>query len=217
MTQNVLDNSDAGYIERTILWQYDNAENLKGLILSFKNFFDRSTKDHFDEMIGRMNLADEDIDDYGLAVWGKLLNTTRPELTYVLDGAERATTQTMTRELYRRVLLGKFRLLNSDASMSNYIDYLTSIFDGKVGIVDGLYMSISFEIVDGSTLTGEEKALVSQRPDVVFLYPAGVRSSEHSDSLMFGLDGQQDETEFKVGGLDESGLNWRLTTKGNWR
>lgn len=217
MNTATIDNSDAGYIERTILWQYDNAIHLKNIILSLKDFFDQSTKDHFDEMVSRLSLADENIDDYGLAIWGKLLNTTRPELSYVLDGAESETTQTMTKDLYRKILLGKFRLFEGSASIPEYINYVISIFGDGVEVVDGRDMSLSFLVNEEGTLSAEQRALLEQCPDIVFLYPAGVRSSVHSDSLMFCLDGQQGETEFYVGGLDESGFNWRLTTKGNWR
>jgi hypothetical protein len=36
-------------------------------------------------------------------------------------------------------------------------------------------------------------------------------------ATLMSATGQPTETEFSVGGLNESGFNWRLTTKGNWR
>lgn len=211
MNTAIIDNSDSGYIERTILWQYDNAEHLKSIILNLKGFFDQSAKDHFDEMVGRMNLADEDIDDYGLAVWGKILNTNRPNLTY------NGSTTTLSKEVYRKILLGKIKLFEGSATLKEYIEYIKSIFDDGVICFDGLDMSLSFDKNFDATLSDELDALIEQAPDVVFVYPAGVRSSDHSTSKMFVFDGQQTVDFFVAGGLDESGFNWRLTAKGNWR
>lgn len=211
MNTATIDNSDAGYIERVILWQYDNAEHLKDLILNLKGFYDRSTKDHFDEMVGRMNLADENIDDYGLAVWGKILNTNRPNLTYG------GNTTPLSKEVYRKILLGKIKLFEGSATLKEFIAYVESIFDNGVICTDGLDMSIRFDKNLDETLSPELDALITQAPDVVFIYPAGVRSSEHSTSRMFVFDEQKTVDFFTPGGLDESGFNWRLTTKGNWR
>lgn len=217
MKTATIDNSDNGYIERVILWQYDNAEHLKDLILNLKGFYDKSTKGHFDEMIGRMDLADEDIDDYGLAVWGKILNTNRPNLTYANK------TVPLSKEIYRKVLIGKIRLFEGSATLEEFISYIDSIFGDGIICVDGLDMSLRFNRNLDTTLSPELDALIAQAPEVVFVYPAGVRSSEHSTSKMFVFDGQQNTNEepnrtaFNTGGLDESGFNWRLTTKGNWR
>jgi hypothetical protein len=211
MKTATIDNSDDGYIERVILWQYDNAEHLKDLILNLKGFYDKSTKDHFDEMVGRMNLADENIDDYGLSVWGKILNTNRPNLTYG------GNTTPLSKEVYRKVLLGKIKLFEGSATLKEFIAYVESIFGDGVICTDGLDMSLRFDKNLNANLSPELDALITQAPDVVFVYPAGVRSSAHSTSRMFVFDEQKTVDFFTPGGLDESGFNWRLTAKGNWR
>lgn len=42
-----IDNTDAGTIERTILWQYEGAPNLVNTILMFKDFFKSCTTGAF--------------------------------------------------------------------------------------------------------------------------------------------------------------------------
>jgi hypothetical protein len=216
MTDHIIDNTDAGLIERTITWQYENATKLVSLILSWKEFFKHSTTDLFDGIPPGINLTNTDISDYWLSVWGNILNVRRPMLTYLPEGESEESTLTMSRELFRRILLGRSRLLEDNASVPAYLNYINIVFGPKMKMIDGLDMGISF--VENGELTNEELAAIEQCPDVVFVFPAGVRSAEHSQSLMFGLDGQQNEADVvNVGGLDESGFNWRLTPKGNWK
>lgn len=215
MTNGVIDNTDAGNIKRTILWQYEHAPHIREILLSFHDFFKASTTDLYDRLPTELNLADENIGDYGLSVWGDILGVRRPILTYRLPGASEETSQSMSRELYRKILLGRLRLSERDASVPAYIEFVTFVFNGNVSVVDGIDMSISF--IENGELSDEEYAAISQCPDVVFMLPSGVRDNEHSDSKMFVLDGQQNEDGFSTGGLDESGFNWRLTPKGNWR
>jgi hypothetical protein len=227
MNTATIDNSDAGYIERTILWQYDDAEHLKGIILGLKNFYDQSTKKHFDEMVGRMSLADENIDDYGLAVWGKILNTNRPNLTYIDEETNEKVTRSLSKVVYRKILLGKIKLFEGSATIREFAEYITSIFGDAVICTDCpdvsppniSYpdMSLRFYLKPSATISNELNALIAQAPEVVFVYPAGVRSSGHSTSRMFVFDEQKTVDFFTPGGLDESGFNWRLTAKGNWR
>lgn len=216
MTDPIIDNTDAGLIERTITWQYENATKLVSLILSWKEFFKNSTTDLFDEIPSAIDLTDTNISDYGLSVWGNILNVRRPMLTYSPNEGDEETTLVMSRELFRRILLGRLRLLEDNASIPAYLNYISAVFGSRMRVVDGLDMWMSF--VDNGELTPEEAAAIEQCPDIIFIFPAGVRSAEHSQSLMFGLDGQQNEASVvNVGGLDESGFNWRLTPKGNWK
>lgn len=218
MKNYVIDNSDNGDIERAITWQYDNAEHLIGMIELFKKFYDESTKDYFDSLMSKFDLSKkiegtpkEGI-DYGLSVWGKLLNVKRP---FVTVGGEK---KTISSDFYRRILLAKLRLLSKDATVPNYIAYVNDMFeDGNVTVVDGKDMSLKFAAKTGNTLSDEEKAAITQIPDVIFTFPAGVRSSDHSDSLMLGLsaDGTSAQDTF-CGGFDESSFCWRYTPKGDW-
>ena len=65
MTNSVIDNTDAGNLDRTIIWQYDNAEKLIGVIEMLKDFFAQSTTDFFDNYAKKINLANPDeVDPY---------------------------------------------------------------------------------------------------------------------------------------------------------
>lgn len=211
-------NTDDGVIERTILWQYEDATKLRSLILSWRDFFDEATTGFFDELTGRIDLTDENIDDYGLSVWGDILNVPRPLLSYIPEGESASVERPLSSELYRRILLGRLRLSEGNASVPDFIEYAKLVFDGKIKVRDWRNMGLTFVSSGIGTLTREEGALLNQYPEVVWMWPAGVRTANHSTSLMFGLDGQQNEPSVvNVGGLDESGFNWRLTPKGNWR
>ena len=212
MTNYAIDNSDRGDIDRTILWQYDNATHLIGVIDIFKDFFKQAARDFWDGFAKRVNLADEnEIDDYGLAIWGKILNVSRmvPTSNGLIE---------LSSGLYRKILAAKFRLATENASLEAYSKYIYAIFGGKVRLVDNGTMSLTVEVnEDADELTEEEQGLVDN-PQIWMIYPAGVESAEHSDSPMFGLDGQQPvgTGDPVVGGLDDSSFNWRLTPEGGW-
>ena len=212
MTNYAIDNSDRGDIDRTILWQYDNAAHLIGVINIFKDFFEQAARNFWDGFAKKINLADEnEVDDYGLAIWGKILNVSRiiPTSNGLIE---------LSSGLYRKILAAKFKLATEKASLEAYSDYIYAIFGGKVKLVDDGTMSLTIEVNENAgELTDEEQALIDN-PQIWMIYPAGVESSEHSDSPMFGLDGQQpDETSDPVvGGLDDSSFNWRLTPEGRW-
>lgn len=208
-----IDNSDNGDILRSILWQYEHAGNVIGVIELLKGFYDSSTKDFFDGLVERYNLADEDVGDFGLAVWGKILNLPRP---YFGDAGMLGS------GLYRLLLLGKIRLLGGVAAYGDdgnfgYDDYCELVFGGKAKVVNNQDMSITFEATGGAELTAQEQALLDNQ-DTLLPHPAGVLSNEHSNSLMFGLGGQQKvaDSDPEIGGLDESSFCWRYTKNGNW-
>lgn len=219
MKNYVIDNSDQGDIERSITWQYDNAKNLIGLIELYKSFYDESTKDFFDGILSKFDLTKPigttpgDGIDYGLSVWGKILGVARPFVTVS------NVRKTISSDFYRRILLAKLRLLSKDATIPNYIWYVNDMFGtGNVTVVDGKDMSLKFVAKSGNSLSDEEKAAIEQIPDIIFTFPAGVRSSDRSDSLMLGLskDGETPQDTF-CGGFDESSFCWRYTPKGNWK
>lgn len=207
------DNSDNGDILRAILWQYEHANNVVGVIETFKAAYDASTKDFFDALLARYNLADENIGAFGLAVWGAILSLPRPYLTIGGSGSM------LSDSMYRKLLLGKLRLLDRDATKDSYQQFCDLVFgEGKVEPSTQGEMDLLFSKTDGATLTDEEQAVLDAQGDL-FPYPAGVKSSGHSNSIMFGFDGQQNNLQSgdpDVGGLDDSSFCWRYTKDGNW-
>lgn len=212
MSQGTIDNSDGGDILRSILWQYEHANNVVGVIETFKYAYDATTKDFFDALLERYNLASENIGAFGLSVWGIILNIPRP---YLRIGGEDAV---LGDEMYRRILLGKLRLLDGDATMERYQDFCDLVFgDGNVSPSTDNEMDLSFHENSGATLTDEQQAVLDNQ-DILFPYPSGVRTNEHSNSLIFGFNGQQKvaTTDPEIGGFDESSFCWRYTHQGNW-
>jgi len=240
MTVYPTDNSDNGDILRTVLWQYDNAEKLAGIILAWKEMFDGTTKAFFDELVESsdpLTAGDQ------LATWGKTLGIMRPTLD--IDGVKTS----LSTELYRRLIIGRVRLLNSNASFDAYVSYLKYVFNGRATVYDNQNstfpnMGLTFTFFDGNPGSdadevAEMSALISQYPELAFIFPSGVEDTHHSESAMFGLaesyieTGTDTETEIYsetegqqfgetgtdpiIGGLDDSSFNWRITPEGNWR
>ena len=178
-----------------------------------KDFFNKSTKKLWDEIADRLDISDiENTDEYGLSVWGQLLGINRPLIHWGV-GDDRQ----LSASLYRRLLAGRAVLATSNSSVGAYIEFVNSVFGGKVKVVDNHDMALSFEFDDSGDLSdGEEemKLLIEQYPDTVFVYPAGVRSAEHdSTSLVFRLTesttGAKPSGQPNAGGLDESTFAWR--------
>lgn len=199
MTTFPTDNTDNGDIMRSVTWQYADASKLVGALEILKEAFDKTTKDFFNSFVAQLNVSSADA--FGLSVLGKCLGV--PRVASISD------------ENYKKLLIGRVKLLNSDATLEDYREYVEYVFDGVVTISDTSEMGFSYEIA--SDADEWISNLITDYPDVAFVFPSGVRSTEHSKSLMFGLDGQQNNTNVSVGGLDESGFNWRLTPKGNWQ
>lgn len=213
MNTSYLDNSDNGDILRSILWQYEHASNVVGVIETLKCAYDATTKDFYDALLRMYDLASATVSDFGLTVWGIILSCPRPALDIGGDIAMAGS------ELYRRLLLAKLRLLDSDSTMESYQSFCDTVFgDGNVSPHTSNEMDLTFSANSGANLSEEEEALLAIQKSI-FPYPSGVKTNEHSESLMFGLDGQQDSldaTDPDVGGLDESGFCWRYTNGGRW-
>jgi hypothetical protein len=199
MTTFPTDNTDNGDIMRSVTWQYADASKLVGALEILKEAFDQTTRDFFDSFVEKLNVSSADA--FGLSVLGKCLGV--PRVASISD------------ENYKKLLIGRVKLLNSDATLEDYRKYVEDVFGGAVTVSDTLEMGLAYSIASGADEWISK--LITDYPDAAFVFPSGVRSSTHSDSLMFGLDGQQNDTDVSVGGLDESGFNWRLTPEGNWQ
>lgn len=203
MTNYTIDNTDRGDTKRAITWQYDQAENLVSLISSMSDFFKAAVTDFWDGFVKDTNLASaEDVTDFGLAVWGKILNI--PRTVYV----ENDEVKSISSDLYRRLLVARFKLANGNASLGAYAEFIYDVFGGKVKFVDNGTMSLSLAINDGQTLTTEEEALYNDA-DYWMMYPAGVRSDEAYSGKILGLSTSRiAPQDSRCGTFDESILNW---------
>lgn len=216
MNKAEVDNSIFSDLSKCITWQYDKAHNLVGLIMAYKDslnvvqkgiikgFFDISTNGFWTNW--RLNIIDIDnANDFGLAIWGKLLGVPRPTLAEDTElGTEQ---QTLPTEIYRKLLKARFRLLGGDATMTAYEEYVQTLFNGNVKIDNPGDMSLIFTEKNG--LSNIEKAFIRQYRDIAFVFPSGVKDNVDATGLVFGFKEQHDAGDTNVGGLNNSTFNWR--------
>lgn len=190
MSYLTIDNTIDADLKRAVTWQYDNASNLVAVIGMFKDFFRKSVSDLWDSIAAGINISiPDEASDFDLAKWGKLLGVERPVLT--IDGAG----VTMKSEAYRRILVARFRLLNSDATTEDYITFIKYIFGNAVDISYNDNMALTFSYVGNapqSTNSVEYHlyAAFNQFPDTIFIYPAGVRSNVQSSGPIVAFEEQ---------------------------
>lgn len=180
-----IDNSTWADISRSITWQYDNAVRLIGIMEVMTDFFNQSTAMLWNYMrLGVVNI--NNADDFGLAVWGRVMNCIRP--MYRDLGID----YQLSPDLYKRILKMRFRImndrLNGNASVDSYCDHVNEAFRGNLIVTDGLDMSLSFTPKEGHDLSAEEIKVLNDFNDVVFVYPAGVKDNSFTNDPVFGFE-----------------------------
>ena len=196
MNTHTNDNSSSAELDKCITWQYDKATSLVAFIGMLGDFFAQSTESLWDSWKAKVNDIDT-ADDFGLSVWGKILNCRRPIINIGGNDVNLGT------EKYRAVLKARAQLLASHGTVPDYKAYIETAFDGHFIVQDGNDMGIKF--VATVDATDEEVALADQFPDIAFLFPCGVRSSSVTDPASIGFKGQQtndpDDTPVECFGL----------------
>ena len=182
MNTHTNDNSSADELDKCITWQYDKATNLVAFIGMLGDFFAQSTESLWDSWKAKVNDIDT-ADDFGLSVWGKILNCRRPIINIGGDDVNLGT------EKYRAVLKARAQLLASHGTVPDYKAYIETAFDGHFIVQDSNDMGITFVATDNAT--AEEVALADQFPDIAFLFPCGVHSSSVTTPASIGFKGQQ--------------------------
>lgn len=139
-----------------ILWQYDNAPNFNALIAMKQNFYDDAVSDFWENWIDDV-LNIQTANEFGLTLWGFLLNLERPLYTNA-DG-ELVPIPT---ESYRLLLNAKLYKNSHAPTFSNVNTFVRQIFfnhpDNKSYVQDNLNMSITY-ILDFFP-TDEEKIVL---------------------------------------------------------
>ena len=154
---------------QNILWQYERAESLKGLIKSKEEWYKTNLDDFWGKIVDDF-LNIKTAKDWGLNLWGKILNVSR--ITNV-NGVQTI----ISTELYRRLILGKLQLIRSNGTVPEINKYLNFIFSDHATntsfaatVRDNYDMSIIYVL--NFEPTEEELALIYSR---TFLpTPAGV-------------------------------------------
>lgn len=187
MTNASIDNSADSDFKKVITWQYDNATKLVAVVQMFKDFFDQSTKNLWNGIGSGIDIESaQTINPYYLAIWGKILGVKRPTIAYQTAPLQRP----MSDSLYRKILIARFRLVNSAPTVDSYLTFVKYVFGNNVRVDYRSDMSIGFTFTKTSGLTADEleqSLVIQQFPDVVFAYPTGVKSSVQSQSPVFGF------------------------------
>lgn len=142
---------------QNIIWQYENAESLKKLIVQKDAWYDENLKAFWKKIIDDfLNISTAN--DWGLNLWGKILDVTR---IYNVNGS----LVTLSTELYRRLILGKLQLIRSNGTVPEINKYLNFIFSPYVTessfaatVRDNLDMSVVYVL--NFDPTDEELALI---------------------------------------------------------
>ena len=159
-------------LEQHILWQYDNAKVLKAIIEAKKTWYYNNLQDFWGQIVYNfLNIASAN--DWGLNLWGKILQVKR---LYDINGQQIS----LSKELYRRLIKGKLKLLFSSGSIPEIHKYCNDIFKDyiqdnsfAVYVKDNNDMTLSYTI--NFVPTTEELALLYDRS---FLpTPAGVKAN----------------------------------------
>ena len=124
--------------EKHIFWQYNNSTNIKSLVNQKQNWYVENQQDFWTNWVTNV-LTISTANDYGLAIWGNLLQTPR---TWKINGEN----ITLTTEQYRTLLIARLRLLSIRGTVEEINGILKYLFRnyGKAWVVDNYDMTITY-------------------------------------------------------------------------
>lgn len=155
------------------LWQYDNALHLNSILQGEQAFYrgeitvflENWRKYVFDiRTAGSVRRADGTFDTYGLDLWAEILGVPLPEFSNTSDPEILDT--------YRRFLLARAFVLNSNGSMAAFNEYLRYFFAKKPIVVYNNY-DMSITVLAFWEMSVYDRALF-ETPEFIPL-PVGVR------------------------------------------
>lgn len=169
---------------QNIIWQYENAESLKSLIMAKQGWYDENLTKFWENIVDdflNINTAN----DWGLNLWGKILKVSR---IYNINGVQ----TTLSTEFYSRLILGKLQLIRSNGTVVEINKYLNFIFSNhKTDTSLAAYVKDNYDMSVYYVLnfepTDEELALIYSR---TFLpTPAGVEDKIYllNPTTIFGF------------------------------
>jgi len=125
-------------IESQILWQYANADKMNSLLIQKQDWY-KSNQADFWKNWARDVLNIATANDFGLSIWGNLLQVAR---TYEIDNKM----VTLSTEQYRLLLRGRLLFLRMNGSVPDINEYLYLVFNesGKFYVRDNSDMTITY-------------------------------------------------------------------------
>ena len=163
-------------LEKSILWQYDKANKMKSLITQKKSWYKENVTDfitNFFKNIFNLKTAN----DFGLAIWGKILNFPR-QIT-----KRDNTILELSTEQYRFLLKAQILKFKMKCTIPEINRYLRIIFNesnnNNVYVIDNHNMTIRYSI-EPNSMSNEIKDLIENYD---FLpCPVGVRYTVSSST-----------------------------------
>lgn len=167
-------------LTRHIFWQYNNSPNINALISARQNWFNINHVQFWQNWVNNV-LNIKTANDYGLSIWGALLQVPR---TYNVNGEN----VNLTTNQYRTVLLARLRLFKTRATVPEINKLLKFLFGdyGKAYVVDNYDMTMTYHF--NFNLSDLQLAVLQ---NVTLLpRPAGVKIIlVASDGKVFGFNG----------------------------
>ena len=166
-----------------ILWQYQNAPVLNAFVQDEQDFLNNAVTEFFTDFGNNvLNLAT--CNTFGLALWGRLLNTPRPVYNDAGEIVE------FTDEQYRTLLRARIYLLTFDGSALALNHFFYMLFPNiQFQVVDNYDMTVDINVISETT-TAEQELI----QNIFFLpRPSGVEYifNFYIDySKTFGFEGQ---------------------------
>lgn len=123
-------------LKQCLLWQYNNAPALRALILQKQDWYKTHQEDFWNYWYGSVFNLDT-ADDFGLTVWGEILDF--PRQVKSVDGS----LHVLTTEQYRTVLKGQMLKFNMGVTAPEVNKWLSVVFgaQGKAYCLDNLDMT----------------------------------------------------------------------------
>lgn len=214
MNNFVADNTADADLDAIVIWQYDLSPRICALIDQLKQWFNDTTGSVWDDLSDSFNIDSDYCDDFALSILGKIIGVPRFNVTVNGD------VSTMPRELYRRIVVARFRLLNGGATMPDFRAFCDYVFgDGVVVPVDSHDMAMSFTW-EGDDPTDDfglaAKYVFDNYMDSIVEYPTGVYNNTPSGSAMFWMGENTGDKPtdvpsefFYCGGFDNSSFTWK--------
>ena len=124
--------------EKHVFWQYNNSPNINSLVSQKQDWYIENHQNFWRNWITNV-LTLSTANDYGLAVWGNLLQTPR---TWKINGEN----VTLTTQQYRTLLIARLRLLSIRGTVEEINGILNFLFKnyGKAWVIDNYDMTITY-------------------------------------------------------------------------
>ena len=167
-------------LTKHIFWQYNNAPVINSLINAKNDWFNKNQTEFWENWVQNV-LNIKTADDYGLSIWGALLQVPR---TYNVNGDDTS----LTTNQYRTVLLARLRLLHTRATVPEINKLLKFLFGqyGKAYVIDNFDMTMTYHF----NFNLSDLQLAVLQTVTLLPRPAGVKAIiVASDNVVFGYNG----------------------------